>query len=399
MRHLVRTATEWPARKRYPDPALELIFLQAGSAARRAELDGRTREALSRVDFSSLAWELAARRLLPLIGGRILTVGGGFCPDSFQEAVRAARATARARGLAVEAATRRVTSLLARHEIRALPLKGPLLADAAHGDIGLRETHDVDLLVPRARLRDAAQMLISLGFPPPADRLGPDGLPDLHLAMHRPTEPPVELHWRVHWYESDFSEQLLARADPGPEGLLRAQPDDLAVAMLLFYARDGFHSVRLAADVSAWWDRNGDLLPARFLEPYARLCPGLAPSLTAAAVALKAITGTAVLDQLGSGRACGRRVTLAARLADWAQTDDRDQLSANIALAGTERSALRPGRRPCISSSGRWGYQTGLGEWSCTVKDPLQGQGWSPACRRDERRRQLPASGTHANVG
>ena len=41
-----------------------------------------------------------------------------------------------------------------------------------------------------------------------------------------------------------------------------------------------------------------------------------------------------MLEQLGSARASGRRVWLGARLADWNQDGDRDQLAANISLAG-----------------------------------------------------------------
>lgn len=339
------------------DPALELIFLQAGCAARRAELADRTRAALRHVDFPRLTLELQARRLLPLIGTRLLEAAGDLCPPSFRTAVRTAQSAARVRGLAVYGATRRVSALLAEHDIPALALKGPLLAEEAHGDMGLRETGDVDLLVPRERLDDAAALLVQQGYRPPLDRLRANGLPDLHLVLRIPDGPPVELHWRVHWHEEDFSRRMLGRATPGEDGMLHAHSQDLCASLLLFYARDGFQGVRLAADAAGWWDHQGsESLPPGFLAPHLSAYPDLDPSFTAAAAAVEALTGAPARRWLGTGSATDRRVALATRLADWAQDSDRDQLTANVslvgALLGPRRSAADFARRELVPDSG-----------------------------------------------
>jgi hypothetical protein len=270
---------------------------------------------------------------LPLVGTRALEAAGDVCPPSFHAHVRAAVTAARARGIAVEAELRRTVALLADHGIRALPLKGPLLAAEAHGDYGLRETDDVDLLVPPARLHEAADLLAAASYARMDDPIRPNGLPDLHLALQHPQGPRIELHWRVHWYEEAFSEDMLARAEPGPDGLLRPRPDDLAAALLLFYARDGLYGVRLAADIAGWWDRHGDALPPGFLEGHARCYPALAPALTAAAEAAERLTGVPATGWLGSAAVRGRRVEIATRLSNWTQSGDRDQLAANISLA------------------------------------------------------------------
>ena len=312
---------------------LEPLILLAGCAARRSTLHDRIRSALSGADFQALASSLAARRLLQLIGTRALEVGGELCPASFGDVVQGARREARVRGLALEVETRRVASRLADHDIPALPLKGPLLAAEAHGDLGLRDTGDVDLLVPRSRLADAARLLADEFFEEPTDPVRRNGLPDLHLTLRHRDRPSVELHWRVHWYEEAFSEDMLARAQPGPDGLLRAQADDLAASLLLYHARDGFYGVRMAADIASWWDRHGHALPARFLEAHCRRYPELAPALTASTVVLERLTGTPAREWLGDAAVRHHRGTaLAERLADWQQADDRDQLAANISL-------------------------------------------------------------------
>ena len=315
-------------------PELEAILLLAGSGDRRAECDARIRTVLARADFELLARELRDRRLLGLIGSRAIAAAGDAVPEGFRRQVNHARTTARARSLAVEAATRRAVGLLAASGIRALPLKGPLLAAGLHGDTGLRETSDADLLVPQAELEPACWLLMNDGWLEPADRRRRGGVPDLHFALDHPRRPSVELHWRIHWYEGDFAAAMLAGARPGDDGLLRPQPADLAASLLLYYARDGFHGVRLAADIAAFWDRHGADLPAAFLLGHMRRYPRLRPALTAAATAAERLTGTPVRSWLGAGVEMDRRAALAVRLADWTQDGERDQLAANISLVG-----------------------------------------------------------------
>jgi hypothetical protein len=320
-------------------PQLQIVFLLAGCEGRRAQLEGLARGWLRGADLDFVAHELAERRLLPLIGSRALETAPDVVTERFRGTVTEARAAARARGLGVEAATVRLVRQLTDAGIRALPLKGPLLAAEAHGDLGLRETYDVDLLVSARDLDKAVDALRELGYSAPTDARRRNGLPDLHFELRHRTLPSVELHWRAYWYESAFSEQMLDAAEPGPDGLLRAQPSDLMASLLLFYARDGFHGVRIAADIAAWWDRHGEALAPRFLRSYVARFPELEPALVAAAVAAERITGVPATGWLDGPVEPPRRVATAARLADWAQLGDVDQMSANISLAG---ALLRP---------------------------------------------------------
>jgi putative nucleotidyltransferase-like protein len=319
------------SRSRRP---LEIVYLLTGCEARRSQLRGDARAYCDHADYRLLAIELARRRLLPLIGSRAVEAGDDAVPEWFRDAVASARTAARARGLALDAATRELAGALGKAGIRALPLKGPLLAEDVHGDIGLRETSDIDLLVSASEIDAAVGVLRERGYSQPTDARRGNGLPDLHFGLHHPTLPSVDVHWRVYWYESAFSDRLLANAVADPDGTLRAQPADLAASLLLFYARDGFHGVRLACDLAAWWDKHGSALPPRFLEEHAARYEGIAPALTAAAVAVERVTGVPAGDWLGEAAAPSRRVSAAARLADWTQDADRDQMAANISLVG-----------------------------------------------------------------
>ena len=287
-------------------PELQAMFALAGAEQRRHALRGMALDALARADFERFERELRSRQLLPLIGTRAVAIGADLVPASFASAVSNALASARAEGMALDFSTRRVVQMLAERGIAAMPIKGPLLAVAAHGDIGLREAADIDLLVAPDDLDAAVEALTAEGFTRPRDPRRRNGLPDLHFALAHPELARVELHWRVHWYERAFSSDMLA----------------------------GFYGLRLAADLAGWWDRHGDSLSGAFLEQHARRYPALAPALTAAAVAAEQMAGVPALGWLGSAIAGSHRVAIAIRLADWTQTGDIDQLGANISLVG-----------------------------------------------------------------
>jgi hypothetical protein len=339
-------------RSRVPDE-LELIPLLAGGASQRAAAAGRVRALLARADFGYLERALAERRLLPLIGSRAIEAGGDLVPDAFRGAVEQALAAGRARALAFEWAVRQIAGWLAEAGIRVLPLKGPLLADEAHGDPGVRATSDVDLLVATEDLDAAGAVLVEHGYSPPTDRRRANGLPDLHLTLLHPKLPQAEVHWRIHWDERGLSPWLLARAAPGADGLLRARPDDLVASLLLFHARDGFQGIRPVADLAAWWERHGHELPPAFLEQHVRRHPELAMAFSAAARAVEDVVALPATSWLGDAAVGGRRVAMATRLADWAQYGDRQQLRANMSLVsgllGPPRSARPFVRRELLS--------------------------------------------------
>ena len=239
---------------------------------------------------------------------------------------------ARARGAALEAAAGHLVGLLAAAGIRALELKGASLAREAHGDVGLRESADIDLLVDADELPRAARVLRDRGYEAPRDPVRPDGMPDRNYSLPHPELPPVELHWRIHWYDRGFSSRLLERARPGASGELAANPVDQAAALLLFFARDGLQDLRLAVDIAAWWDRHGAQLPEAALDGVAARHPELRRALGASAAVAERVAGVPAAAWLSGHVPGDRRAALAGRVADWSQTIDRDQISANTSL-------------------------------------------------------------------
>src|SRR6202012_3101576 len=72
------------------------------------------------------------------------------------------------RSLTLTAETRRVALLLASRGVRTAVFKGALLSAAAHGNLGIRQTGDIDLFIQKGDCEKAIAILDESGY-----RIGP----------------------------------------------------------------------------------------------------------------------------------------------------------------------------------------------------------------------------------
>ena len=294
----------------------ELTMLLASTVGVREAERPRLVRLLRGMDTRSYTVLLAERGLLTLLGSRAIELAPEAADDVLRSRVDAARREARLRALMLDTTLRRVAGALEDSGIPTLPLKGTTLADRVHGDPGLRPTTDVDVLVPRADIRSAVETLRALGYPPPEDPMWTGGLPEMHYTFtsDSPASPRVELHWRVHWSERGFSDELLRTAAEAPDGLRRADPVHEFALLLLIYARDGLYGPRLVSDIAAWWDRLGDRLAPGALDGIVARNPALRRSLVAALECLRRFVGVParpVLTDAAADRSTRRAVALA----------------------------------------------------------------------------------------
>jgi hypothetical protein len=315
------------------DLAQRVMTIAASTAPRRAALVDAQSAALTTVDWDLLTRQLTWMRLLPTLGPRIIAAGGSAVPPAFVASVAAAIEATQRQDALLGMAADLVAVALAEREIRAAGLKGPVLGEAIFGEPGRRPSGDVDVLVEPARLREAADAVEGLGYGAPGDALVAGGMPLLHLALTHTsgTLPPVELHWRVHWYESRFAAERLLPPEAGAGGWRPEPPDELA-ALLLFYARDGFTGLRGAADLAAWWDRFGDRVPDDALDRLGARYPELGEAWGVAATVAGRLVGIDA-ERLGAGRMrLRRRSRVALRLADPRPFASEEQMFAEIGL-------------------------------------------------------------------
>jgi Uncharacterised nucleotidyltransferase len=324
----------------------QVILLSAGMAARRQSMREQARQLLLEVEWPRLAETLRRRRLLTVLGPRIVelaeegSVSGGFAEtresarDTFAKAVEQALEAGRRRGTLLQLVSLRIVAMLADAGIRCAPLKGPLLGEAIYGDPGRRLSGDIDLLVAPEQLQAAVEVVRELGYGAPTDYVQECGLPLLHFVLthERGELPPVELHWRVHWYERAFAcERLLAPVGDVADDWRPAPADELA-ALLLFYARDGFVGLRLATDLGAWWDVHGADLPAGALVELLGAYPALARVIPSAVCAAEKVVGLPAERIIGSARKLSLRELVAVRLANPNPRSSQSQLYADMGL-------------------------------------------------------------------
>jgi hypothetical protein len=310
-----------------------MIALSASTAERREALHGEIERLQSELDWARLLELLGFRRLLPTLGPRIVERSGGRAEERFAAGVASAVADARRQGAFLHLIAIRAMEALAAAGIRSTALKGAVLSEALYGDPGRRQSSDIDLLVAEEQLHEAVDVVRTLGYGAPEDPLGARGLPLLHFALthERETLPPIELHWRVHWYESRFARERLLVPVGGPAEGWRPEPVDELAALLLFYARDGFIGLRHAADIAAWWDAYGAGLAPGALDELIECYPALGPVIGAAAQVADRTVGLPSARLLHRTRLPARS-RVAVRLADPYPHSSEAQLYADMSL-------------------------------------------------------------------
>jgi hypothetical protein len=312
----------------------QLSLLCAGTALQRQKMREHAGRLASDVDWVRLAETLRARKLLPTLGPRVLELADARVTADFAAAVDQAIEAGRRQGAFLQLISLRALAVLADAGIRASALKGPLLGEAIYGDPGRRLSGDIDLLVAPEQLRMAVDVIRGLGYDAPTDYVDEQGLPLLHFVLlhERGELPPVELHWRVHWYEQGFARERLLSPEVDRTGAWRPAPVDELAALLLFYARDGFIDLRLATDIGAWWDARGaELLPGA-LPALMRDYPALERVIPAAVRAAENTVGLPGAEIIGDMPKLGLRERMAVRLANPNPRSSQSQLYADVGL-------------------------------------------------------------------
>jgi hypothetical protein len=312
----------------------QLILLSAGTAARRWMMHKQAGRLIGAVEWPRLTENLHQRRLLTVLGPRIVELVEGRAEDDFAAAVAQAIEAGRRHSAFLQLVSLRITAMLAEAGIRSTALKGPLLGEAIYGDPGRRLSSDIDLLVAPEDLQKAVEVVRELGYGPPTDYVQECGLPLLHFVLvhERGELPAVELHWRVHWYERSFACERLLPTTVDRLGDWRPAPADELAALLLFYARDGFIDLRLASDLSAWWDTYGAEVPPAALDDLLGVYPALARVIPVAAEAAEQTVGLPAAQIVGDRYELGIRERMAVRLANPNPHSSRSQLYADIGL-------------------------------------------------------------------
>ena len=142
--------------------ALAGAELTPGRAGRLANWD------LSTLDWSEFLRLAEHHGVLPLVARNLINHARGLPPE-IDRALRSAYEANLRRSLWLAAELARIMQHFEHRQLRALPYKGPVLAQSLYGDLGLRSFSDLDFLIAPADFERAKQTLSEIGYRPAAD--------------------------------------------------------------------------------------------------------------------------------------------------------------------------------------------------------------------------------------
>lgn len=141
-------------------------------------------------------------RVYPTIYQKIKSVSKDLIPTFVIEAFQLDYQNNIFRMLQLSGETESISKLLSEHELPALFLKGPTLSADLYGDISLRTSSDIDVLIPINLLEKVDQLLCNAGYE--KDEYIQSVLNDWKWRHHHFTyfhsekKIKLEVHWRLH---------------------------------------------------------------------------------------------------------------------------------------------------------------------------------------------------------
>jgi len=215
---------------------------------------------LSIVDWSEFLRLAEHHGVLPLVARNLIGDARGLLPE-IERSLRSAYEANLRRSLWFAAELARVMQHFARTRLQVMPYKGPVLAQAVYGDLGLRSFSDLDFLISPADFERAKQALAEIGYRPATDltlaverlwlRIGYERSFDGAAGKHM-----VELQWALlpHFYGVDLSvEDLLSRSGRTTVGGYEVpclSPEDSLLALCLHAAKHLWTRLIWLADIA-----------------------------------------------------------------------------------------------------------------------------------------------------
>lgn len=152
----------------------------------------------------------------------------------------------------------RICRTLADKRVRPLVLKGPVLAKDLYGDISLRTSKDLDILIPLADVGKAERIFAELGYRSGKNvpRIFQDWKWKVHHLsfVHPQTGIQVEIHWRLNAdmgkepsFEELWERKRTSPITGGPVWL--PGKEDLFLYLVTHGARHGWFRLRWLADI------------------------------------------------------------------------------------------------------------------------------------------------------
>lgn len=233
--------------------------------------------ALEELLSSEVSWPLLARlsiyhAVYPRLYQNLAKLDAALIPEGVMERFQHAFRNTAAHNLQLTNELGRVSNLLGAEDIPVIAFKGPVLAQVAYRNLGLRPCTDLDILIPPQRYKEVEEVLIEDGYSlaGKARNLSPIRK-SLHLYLSqqqpfvRDRKFGLDVHLRImppgYLYNTNF-ETLLERSKQVPIAGVAVQsfePEDLIQILCYHGVKNRWERLKHVCDVAELVDATPDL--------------------------------------------------------------------------------------------------------------------------------------------
>jgi hypothetical protein len=216
------------------------------------------KELAADIDWNEFLQLVKHHRVYPTIYSKLKNLNDDLVPNNVLQALRSEFTINTFKMLHLSGEMEQVCKIFHDNKIRSMMLKGPVLAEALYGDLSLRTSKDLDILVPVDDVEKTIKILLELGYVKEGNF--PRVLNDWkwkihHLAfLHAEKRIQIELHWRLNpgmGNQPNFNELWERRrvSSLTSEPVYLLGNEDLFLYLVSHGARHGWSRLRWLADI------------------------------------------------------------------------------------------------------------------------------------------------------
>ncbi|MDH4423916.1 nucleotidyltransferase family protein [Bacillus cereus] len=232
--------------------------------------DDETVQTYSNEWFSDIDWEVfleqaVHHRVYPVIYQKLKQVDEELIPSNIVQTLNRKYKKNTFHMLYLSAEMERINKLCNENEIRMIFLKGPVLSQDLYGDISLRTSCDLDVLIPMRNLEKVEMLLLEQGYV--KDDYIQTILNDWkwrhhHITFFHPTKQiKLEIHWRLNpgpGKEPGFEElwKRKRKSTLTSNSVYMLGEEDLFLFLVSHGARHGWSRLRWLVDIKKIVDQD-----------------------------------------------------------------------------------------------------------------------------------------------
>jgi hypothetical protein len=182
-------------------PEMELILACCRNASEPAAEDAVLQKVNAGVDWDLLAELMEFHGVTLVVGRKLSVIGSSRVPKDLLERFRCWEIEAARQNLGQTVELLRIIELLQESGVDVIPFRGMALATQLYGELTLRQSSDIDLIIRRQDVLTVKRILSSAGYAPssclsPAQETAFIRAASVYELWNRDRNVRLELHWK-----------------------------------------------------------------------------------------------------------------------------------------------------------------------------------------------------------